>query len=175
MDDRHVTMQKRAPGRIRHRGYYNGRRETAARYSLRKSLNLASSTNPISSRGNAARARGFMTDRGEADSHIWQAIEAFRAVHTKDYVIPAQKERIAQFNELRKPKPARRGTCLLPEVQARARQGAEKLAQIHGGRIKQSRRIKCGHLFFRTEGWMRRACCFLYGQRGLTRPARRRR
>jgi TolA-binding protein len=116
-----------------------------------------------------ARA-GFMTDKAKQEATFAKAIEAFHEVQSKDYVIQAQKERIAQFTELRNKAAATKDLAGIQRYKRVLDKEQEKLAQIQSRQDQTvTAKFKCGVIYF-EEGRLDEArVLFSYiDQLGLT-------
>ena len=100
---------------------------------------------------------GFITDKTKQAATFAKAIDAYRSVQTKDYVIQRQKERIAQFTDLRTKAGAAQD---LPGIQKYKRvldKEQEKLAQIQGRQDQTViAKFKCAIIYFQ-EGRLNEA------------------
>ena len=105
---------------------------------------------------------GFMKDKTKQEATFAKALEAFHEVQTKDYVIQAQKERIAQFTDLRNKAAATKDLVGIQRYKRVLDKEQEKLAQIQGRQDQTvTAKFKCGIIYFEAKAsWTRRACCF---------------
>jgi TolA-binding protein len=165
-----VAMEKTGAEDPTIKAYYDDA-EKLLRDIIAKRLNLALVNDAQFQVGELLLARGgFMTDKAKQEATFARAIEAFHTVQTKDYVIQAQKERIAQFTELRNKAGASRD---LPGIQRYKRlidKEQEKLAQIQGRQDQTvTAKFKCGIVYFQEGRLDEARVLFSYiDQLGLT-------
>ena len=165
-----VDMQKAGAEDKTIQAYYDDA-EKLLRDIIAKRINLALVNDAQFQVGELLLARGrFMTDKAKKDALFARAIDAFHAVQTKDYVVQAQKERVAQFTELRNKAGAARDMAGIQRYKRVIDKEQEKLAQIQS-RPDQTvtAKFECGIIYFEQGRLDEARVLFSYiDQLGLT-------
>lgn len=166
-----TAMQKSGAENATTAKYYDDA-EKLLRDIIAKRTNLALVNDAQFQVGELLLARGgFMSaDKTKQAAVFSEAIDAFRSVQTKEYVIQRQKERIAQFSDLRTKAGIAKDVAGLQKYKRVIDKEQEKLAQIES-RPDQTvtAKFKVGMIYFQ-EGELNKArVLFNYiDQMGLT-------
>ena len=138
---------------------------------IAKRLNLALVNDSQFQVGELLLARGgFIKDKAKQDATFAKAIEAFHTVQTKEFVVQAQKERIAQFKEQVNKSAASRDLAGIQRYKRVIDKEQEKLAQIQGRQDQTvTAKFKCGIIYFEEGRLDETRVLFAYiDQLGLT-------
>jgi TolA-binding protein len=165
-----VAMEKTGAEDPTIKAYYDDA-EKLLRDIIAKRLNLALVNDAQFQVGELLMARGgFMTDKARQEATFARAIDAFHAVQTKDFVVQAQKERIAQFTELRNKAGSSRDLAGIQRYKRIIDKEQEKLALIQARQDQTvTARFKCGIVYFQEGRLDEARVLFSYiDQLGLT-------